>query len=263
MIFQGILFIATAAVATEPVNIDDVACALCHFEQGDEFSASVHHERGLILCNDCHGGLPFEVDDAIAKAAGTGYIGKPSRDRIGKICAQCHTASEQHFSSGPHGKWEVIDNPTCVTCHHNHHVLEASPDLLGPKCMLCHTAHSEEVERWNQMIALLEAQKVRVASAHARLMSLAPEARTLRRSVSMIEYARGSLREAEPATHELDISLIALKVEEAQSELGRVEISIAEYFAEQLRRRWIVGLVWIFVAVNVALLWVRRKQPTS
>ena len=254
------LLLAVGAAATEPIDLDEVACALCHFEQGDEFSESVHYQRGLILCNDCHGGLPFETDDAIAKAQGTGYIGKPSREQIAGVCASCHTASENHFATGPHGNWTVRDNPTCVTCHHNHRVLEASAALLESKCTLCHTTDSDALERWHGMVEALQVQRQRVASLQARLDTLAPEVRAVRRALPMIGIAYASLRDAEPATHAMNAYLIEEKVEESQRELQKAEQHIADHVADLRQREWIVGGVWLFVAINVALLWIRGRS---
>jgi hypothetical protein len=258
-----ILLLAFSANATQPVDMDEVTCALCHFEQGDEFSESVHYQRGLILCNDCHGGLPFEADDIVAKAEGTGYIGKPSRQQIAGLCATCHTASEVHFTSGPHGKWQVMDNPTCITCHHNHHVLEASADLLESKCTLCHDVGSNELQRWHRIVDALDGQRQRVVSVRTRLDTLAQEARALRPVLPLVEFAHGALREAEPGTHGLDTALIEAKVEESERELRKAEQRITDYFADLRQRKWIAAILWLFVAGNVALLWMRRNQPPT
>ncbi len=254
------ILLLAAAAATEPIDLEEVACALCHFEQGDEFSESVHYQRGLLLCNDCHGGLPFETDDTIAKADGTGYIGRPSREQIAGVCATCHTASEQHFASGPHGNWAVLDNPTCVTCHHNHRVKEASPALLESQCRLCHATDSDALQRWQGIVETLQKQGQRVASMRSRLDTLAPEVRAVRRALPMIEFAYAALRDAKPATHGLDASLIAEKVEESRGELQEAEQRIADHFADLRQREWIVAGLWLFVAINVALLWVRRRS---
>ena len=254
------ILLLAAAAATEPIDLDEVACALCHFEQEDEFGESVHYQRGLLLCNDCHGGLPFETDDTIAKAQGTGYIGRPSRDQITGVCATCHTASESHFASGPHGNWTVLDNPTCVTCHHNHHVLEASPALLESKCTLCHTTDSDALQRWYGIVEAMQEQRQRIASIQARLDTLAPEARAVRGALPMVEFAYAALRDAEPATHGLDASLIAEKVEESRQELQNAEQQIADHFADLRQREWIAGGLWLFIAINVALLWIRRRS---
>ena len=76
------LVIGTRLAADEgasPVDIDEVMCALCHFEQGDEFVESIHYQKGLLLCDDCHGGDPFAAEIEKAKAPETGFIGKPRR----------------------------------------------------------------------------------------------------------------------------------------------------------------------------------------
>ena len=57
-----------ATAGAQAADIDDVYCALCHFEQGDEFVESIHYQQGMLLCNDCHGGDPFEADVEAAGA---------------------------------------------------------------------------------------------------------------------------------------------------------------------------------------------------
>ena len=88
------LVIGTRLAADEgasPVDIDEVMCALCHFEQGDEFVESIHYQKGLLLCDDCHGGDPFAAEIEKAKAPETGFIGKPRREKLAAICGRCHT----------------------------------------------------------------------------------------------------------------------------------------------------------------------------
>ena len=80
-----VALVLVAPVGAEPPDLDEVVCTWCHFDEGDDFAASVHYHEGHILCNDCHGGLPFEEDPDLAKAEGTGFIGKPMSFRGLKI----------------------------------------------------------------------------------------------------------------------------------------------------------------------------------
>ena len=101
-----IILLAVSAVrvgGAEPVDLDDVYCALCHFDEGDDFAAGVHYRRGLLLCNECHGALPFESEEEIAKSPETGFIGKPSREQIAQVCGECHVGPAKFLAAGAHG----------------------------------------------------------------------------------------------------------------------------------------------------------------
>ena len=243
-----------------PVDIDEVMCALCHFEQGDEFVTSIHYQKGLLLCDDCHGGDPFAVQLETAKAPETGFIGKPRREDIAAICGRCHTGPARFFAQGPHRDWENDDNPTCITCHHNHRVFDATLALMEESCVRCHVSDSEPASGGVAIRSRLEgsaAHLARVAMDLDRLRVIDPK---LDRVVPMLKAARSTLREADPITHALNLELIEETLEAVGSELAVVEERLVESVQDRQRRRWAVLGVWLFVAVNVFFLWVKRRQ---
>ncbi len=253
------LWVPGVSGAREPVDLDEVYCALCHYEEGDDFAASIHYQRGLLLCNDCHGGLPFAEDAEIAKAPGTGFIGKPERGDIADVCGRCHSGPADFFARSPHGEWQDQDNPSCITCHHNHRVVDATLGLMEQTCVICHQLGTAALELGDRMRRELETSGTHLDRVAAELDSLAQLDPGLRRALPYIDAARSALREADPITHAVEFELVEEKVHEFRGQVEGAEALIAGYYEKGIRRRWAVMLIWGLVAVNVALLWWRRQ----
>jgi len=246
--------------AAPPVSLDEVFCAVCHFEQGDQFSESLHYQSGQLLCNDCHGGLPFEADAKKAKAPGTGFVGRPGRPEIASLCGRCHTGPAAAFARGPHAAWQKGNNPTCVTCHHNHRVVDADLMLMDSACGECHPDGSPALAQGHQLRQALEEVWWEYHRVQTRLDSLRPQDRSLGRAAPYMEAALIALREADPETHSLELAPIRETAAEARRELEQAQEFIDARAASQARRRWIALGVWVFVGANVLLLWLKRRQ---
>jgi len=242
------------------VSLDDVWCTVCHFEQGDEFALSVHYQRGLLLCNDCHGGNPFEPRPELAKAPDTGFIGKPARTDVANICARCHSGPAEFFRMGPHASPEDPNNPTCITCHQNHLVVDATLAVMDTTCAVCHRSDPGPLARAEGIQATLHSAEDDLAAVQARFDSLQRIDGSLQRSTGLLTSAAGVLRQIEPGTHALDVTLIDASIAAFEEELGVVRELLDESDRWRRQRRWVVAGVWVFVVANVALLWLRRRQ---
>lgn len=253
---------AQGEVPTPPgqVPLDDVWCTVCHWEQGDQFAVSVHYQKGLVLCNDCHGGNPFESHPKKAKALETGFIGKPKREDIEGICGKCHTGPAAFFDQGPHHDPANPDNPTCITCHHNHSVLDATLALMDTSCTACHADQPESLRRGTAIQALLREGTDRLHAVRVRYDSLRVHDPGLARSAPLVQAAESALRGTEPRTHTLDLDVVGEAISGFGQELGVVQEALDESETSRRHRHWAVLGVWLFVAVNVAMLWVRRHQ---
>ena len=251
--------LAGAVAASGPADLDEVYCALCHYEEGDDFATSTHYHRGLLLCNDCHGGLPFESEEAVAKSPETGFIGKPSRQHVAGGCGSCHIAAADFLARGPHADAADPDNATCVSCHGNHRVQRAELTLMDSTCGACHAVGSAALETGREIGQQLEAGRSLVDRVRSELDSAAAAAPVLRREVARLGAAVASLRQADAMTHAWDREIIAARLAEFEVELGSVESRIREEDEERRRRGWIAGAVWLFVAANLILLWRQRK----
>lgn len=257
-----IALLSAAPLAAAPPDLEDVACTWCHFEQADDFAESVHYQQGYLLCNDCHGGLPFAEDPDLAKAPETDFIGKPGRAEIAEVCAQCHTGPAGFFAKGPHHEWQNEANPTCISCHSNHKVLDASLALMDETCNQCHEEWSSAIDRGQKIRVELKVAAEHLQRVAAVVDSLAELDRSLGKARPFVEDARAVLRSADAATHALDVQGIAGMVAEARGEQGiaGAERVVEAYYAELRRRPRIVVGVWVFVLVNVGLFWWKRRD---
>jgi len=249
-------------VTTPPgqVPLDDVWCTVCHFEQGDKFALSVHYQRGMLLCTDCHGGDPFEPETEKAKAAETGFIGKPARADIVAVCSQCHTGPAEFFALGPHTDATDPDNPTCVTCHQNHLVVDATLTLMDTTCAVCHGDDKAIGQRVQRIQRSLRDAEQSLHSVRARFDSLQQFDAALGRSAGVLMGAAAVLRQVDARTHALDEELIDTAIADFEVEVEAVDKLLNASEQSRRRRHWAVAGVWLFVVANVTLMWVKRRQ---
>ncbi len=121
----------------------------------------VHTANGL-SCADCHGGDPASDDPGVAMSKAKGFIGKPARTAIPKLCARCHSDPNfmrkflpqqrvdqfELYQTSVHGKRLAQGDEnvaTCIDCHSVHEI-RAVKDPLAPvyplrlpeTCARCH-----------------------------------------------------------------------------------------------------------------------------
>lgn len=132
MLLPGILF------------AQETVCIQCHGAQPGRLGEPVKQWRGsihaanAISCHNCHGGDP--TDMAMAMSPARGFLGKPSEMAIPGFCGRCHIGVKEDYLKSAHGRALGHGGPQCVTCHGNHRVVAASPDLINPRdCTRCHT----------------------------------------------------------------------------------------------------------------------------
>lgn len=140
-----------------PVNF----CLQCHGDIEEQTAGSIHTQQG-ISCSDCHGGDPTIDDMDLAKAPGTGFIGKPDKKQIVATCGGCHADIERmnfygiptdqlaRYKTSHHGRALLekgnMDAAACTDCHGSHHVIAVSdpnspvfPLNLPKTCSRCHS----------------------------------------------------------------------------------------------------------------------------
>ena len=121
----------------------------------------VHTANG-ISCADCHGGNRNADDPTEAMNRSKGFIGKPSRTAIPKLCAKCHSDPDfmrkfrpqqrvdqfELYQTSVHGKRLAAGDEnvaTCIDCHSVHDIRPVK-DALAPvhplklpeTCARCH-----------------------------------------------------------------------------------------------------------------------------
>lgn len=125
------------------------------------FQKDIHATHGF-SCADCHGGDRNADDPAAAMSRAKGFIGKPARTAVPKLCARCHSdANLMHkfdpqqrvdqytlYQTSVHGKRIATGDDaaaTCIDCHSVHDI-RAVKDPLSPvyplripeTCAHCH-----------------------------------------------------------------------------------------------------------------------------
>ena len=144
-------------------------CDRCHRGLNDKrlsepaalFADDIHREKGF-GCVDCHGGDASRAG-VEAMDVRRGYIGRPPRERIPKLCARCHADAEfmrrynpairvdqfAEYQTSVHGRRLVEQHDskvaTCASCHSPHSIRPASdpqstvnPSRVVDTCGGCH-----------------------------------------------------------------------------------------------------------------------------
>jgi len=169
-LLAGFFMIGLAAAAKD-------SCLECHsMLEGDlqapakAFGGDIHSKHGF-RCNDCHGGDPNSDDLEISMSASRGFVGKPPRTAIPKLCARCHSdATVIHkfrpqqrvdqlaqYQTSVHGKRLATGDEavaTCIDCHSVHDIRETKdpqsptyPLRLPETCARCH-ANAEHMAKY-------------------------------------------------------------------------------------------------------------------
>jgi len=133
-------------------KVPDTVCIQCHSGQEGRLSAPVEawrssiHAANGISCHNCHGGDP--TDMAMAMNPDRGFLGAPKGNAIPDFCGRCHVGVKEDYLASAHGRALGRGGPQCVTCHSNHAVRTATPDLINRKdCTRCHDyGRAEEIK---------------------------------------------------------------------------------------------------------------------
>jgi hypothetical protein len=131
-------------VAAQEVLPRETVCIECHGAQSGRLGEpvklwreSIHAQNG-ISCNNCHGGDPSDMANAMSPQRG--FLGAPKNDEIPDFCGRCHIRVKEDYLQSAHGRALGRGGPQCVTCHGNHAIRMASPDLINREsCTRCHS----------------------------------------------------------------------------------------------------------------------------
>lgn len=159
----------SVAESRSPVCLDSgpVDCAMCHAEQGDQFSVSVHGSKFATgderapTCTTCHGDHGVLAPDVPESPV---YL-----RNLPDLCADCHENREEpiqthnrdgnniltDYSGSIHGKGllesGLLVTATCVDCHTAHMELPISDSLstvnpanVAETCARCHDGILEQ-----------------------------------------------------------------------------------------------------------------------
>ncbi len=139
--WAAVAWATPAGAQTAPVS----SCQTCHRDQtaahlaapARDFAATdVHRDRGF-SCVDCHGGDASEPDKLKAKAAPTGFRGKPEGQAVIAVCSRCHSDAALMRKYAP--KQRVDQATEYATSVHGQRL--ATGDTNVATCVSCHGAH--------------------------------------------------------------------------------------------------------------------------
>ncbi len=142
----------------------DEDCVRCHLEQDEErlvrpaqdYEEDLHAAEGF-GCLDCHG-------PEAGLAVGFGFLGKPERQQVARLCGRCHSDAEfmrrynpalrvdqvAEYGTSVHGQRLARDNDenvaVCISCHPAHSIKPPSdpqssvhPLNVASLCGSCHS----------------------------------------------------------------------------------------------------------------------------
>ena len=143
-------------------------CLVCHQmledrlkTPTDTWTADIHGQKGL-TCAACHGGDAASEDMMKAMSPAAGFVGKPTRSQIPRLCARCHsdgaymrrynpslrTDQLAQYHTSVHGKRLAAGDTKvaiCSDCHSIHGIRPASDPLstvhplkVAETCSRCH-----------------------------------------------------------------------------------------------------------------------------
>lgn len=249
------LWILPAVARAQPPA--ESTCIQCHGGQEgrlgrpvEEWRGSIHASNG-IACNNCHGGNPTLMSME-AMSPDQGFAGAPTEEEIPGFCGKCHVGVEKDYLSSAHGQALGLGGPQCVTCHGNHAVRKASPDLINPEdCSRCHEYGRAELI------------KKAVVKTDALIGDLSKELTALHRVGITTKEMEGevfSLRNRfHRLFHSVDVDKVRQQTEEFQKEIQGIREKV-EVIQAQLDRRKLAGgvVVGLLALAGVLALLIRR-----
>ena len=250
---MGPLILAAAMLIPGPAGAapqEESVCIRCHSalpgkpgEPVKLWRGSIHAENG-IGCNDCHGGDPKDLANAMTPERG--FLGAPKESAIPAFCGRCHVGVQKDYLQSAHGRALGRGGPTCVTCHGNHKVAKASLDIINEKtCTQCHNFDRARIIR----DAMLQTEGL--------IVSLDREINRFKgEGVDVDSLAKGlfSVRNRfHTLFHDVDAEKVKRESAQIGTDLQKLSTPLAK-IAEQRQKRKMAGAVVVGGALLAALL---------
>ena len=247
MLLLAFLLLITPSLA--PAQ-EETVCVQCHGAQtgklGDPVNlwrGSIHAENG-VACNDCHGGDPKDLANAMSPARG--FVGVPKQRDIPALCGRCHVGVMKDYLQSAHGQALGRGGPTCVTCHGNHMVVKASLYIINEKtCTQCHSFERARIIR----DAMLETEGLIVA-IDGKISGFKYEGVDTERLEKGLFAVHNRFH---TLFHDVDVERVTRESAQITGELNKLDNELAK-IAEQRRKRKIAGAVVVGGALLTALL---------
>jgi len=239
------LFFLLILLAPAALFAQETVCIQCHGAQPGRlgepvklWQESIHAANG-ISCHDCHGGDPTDFANAMSPAKG--FLGAPENDAVPGFCGRCHVGVKEDYLQSAHGRALGRGGPQCVTCHGNHRVVAASPELINPQdCTRCHTyGRAEEI-------------KSAVAATDGLIGSLDEDLAGLHRLGIDTKELRGELfaqrNEFHRLFHSVEVERVRSQTAAFQQRLGQIREQVTA-IEDRLERRKFWGGIAVALLV--------------
>lgn len=245
-----LLALAAFLCAAPAAAQDEIVCVQCHGAQTGRLAdpvkqvrASIHGENG-IACNDCHGGDPKDLPNAMSPARG--FLGVPKEGDIPAFCGRCHVGVMKDYLQSAHGRALGRGGPTCVTCHGSHQVVKASLDIINEKtCTQCHSFERARLIR--DAMAGTEGEIVAIDKRIAAIKGMGVDADKLEKGLFAVRNRFHTL------FHDVDVEKVKRESGDIRGELQKLSATLAG-IDDQHRKRKLAGAAVIGGALLAALL---------
>ena len=228
----------------------EIVCLQCHPTLAEKYSrpvtlwrGSIHAANG-IACNDCHGGNPTDVANAMNPAQG--FLGVPVEAEIPAFCGRCHVGVLKDYLPSQHGQALGRGGPNCVTCHGSHQIVKASLELINEQ--LCSRCHS--FERARLIKTTMTALDGKITVLDSRITRLKQQGTAIDRLEKGLFAARNRFHSL---FHTVDIQVVERESEHIKAELKSLEEAL-QGIDETHRQRRIVGVFVVLGALFLALM---------
>jgi hypothetical protein len=248
--FALFLVFSVSAVSLPAAAQEEIVCIQCHGAQtgrlGDPvklWRSSIHAANG-IACNDCHGGDPKDLVNAMSPARG--FLGVPKKVDIPAFCGRCHVGVEKDYRESAHGRALGKGGPTCVTCHGNHLVVKAALDIINEKtCTQCHTFERARIIR-----SAMSQTEFLIVSIDRKITGFKEEGV----DTDALEKGLFAVRNRfHTLFHEVDVEKVKGASMQIDGELNKLDAELAKIDAQH-RKRKLAGVAVVGMALLAALL---------
>lgn len=247
----GILLLGVLAtpVVAQTAPPAEIVCIQCHSTLPEKFSRPVIlwrgsiHDENNVACNDCHGGNPTDVVNAMNPAQG--FLGVPKEQEIPTFCGRCHIGVLKDYLASQHGQALGRGGPTCVTCHGSHQVVKAAPTIINEQ--LCGSCHS--YERAARIKTIMAGVDGRIAALDARITAHKREGTDTDRVEKGLFAARNRYHSL---FHTVDMQVVERETGQISAGLNKIQGAVQQIDDEHRRRR-IIGFYAVCAALLLAL----------
>jgi hypothetical protein len=261
---HGVLDARNPESPVHPTNVP-ATCGRCHSsasrmeDYGLDATAETHWRESV------HAKLLLEKKDLSAPHCATchGNHGAvpPGFKDVGAVCGKCHIRQKEFFDKSPHAKLvEKGDFNTCVVCHSNHKVLPASDRIFDSACRVCHAAGDKALAARDRIAGTIRATSRRFDLAKEDLAQARRTGIGTEDEQVLLENAKTSLLELEPAQHALDPALLDPIAAEATASLDRLERTLSSARALERTKRLAILPAALFLALMSLGFWLRFRR---